>query len=499
MIPTIDNMNEVMDNCKSSSVVKAFFAAIENEKISCCVWKGSYDLKDIICSNGDIDLLVSRKDVDKIINVLNCSGFKRAIASKSRLHLGVDEYYAYDEELNKYVHIQLYHKLIFGERLIENIHLPIEKDVLNSAVVLEGIPFISPDFELLIYVIRKYIQKNNIYLLRPGAKKKIEHDIREEFDYLLERVDITDVVPAKITNIICRNIFNQCIENMSAQISIPRWMYLRKQILKSLAPFRRKAPLFAFLSWLYRRYHVLYDNNLSHYTSHKIPSNGGLSIAVIGSDGSGKSTAINYLSKWLGQVYKVRYFHMGRPKPSLLTSVVSRLARGLHPIVCKNYTDGEAGVLISTEWPSIFHWVPKLLVLSIARDRYKLYSKIQRSCNNGVVALIDRYPVKEIKQMDCARMHLLPGYNKENPGIMASLEKKYYEKILSPDVTMLLVVDPEVAAARQPDDGYAYVIRRATEIQEISKELCNKVVTIDSSLSLENVQRQLRQTIWQQI
>jgi thymidylate kinase len=491
------NVDCDVNNANVSKVVLDFFQTLKNRQICCCIWKGSCDITDVLYCDDDIDLLVDRSKSKEVLDALNEYNFKRVHGGKDRSQLGVEEYYAYDEELKKYVHIQLYFQLIIGERLIENYHLPIEKHMLDSVVYESGLPLVSPEFEIIVFVIRKYIQKNNTYVLRPGSSNKISKDVKSEIKYLTEKSDINIVIESleSFFPVLDKKLFNNCVDNMTDDISILQWITLRKKIIHALKPYKRKSSGMATLLWLYRRFLIAREKILFSSNVKKIPIGGGVSIAIVGSDGSGKSSAIDYLSSWLGSVFKVRYFHMGRPKPSLITSLLSRGAKMLLPIACKQYNRGEAGMIFSAEWPRFLSWIPVFLMLSIARDRYKLFSKIQKETNKGCISLIDRYPVKEITQMDCARIHTLANQN-WIVNYMSMLEQRYYKKMIQTDLTILLIVDSEVAAMRQPGDGYEYVIRRATEIKSIALELSDKFDVIDTNVTIEQVQSKLRTLLW---
>jgi thymidylate kinase len=63
-------------------------------------------------------------------------------------------------------------------------------------------------------------------------------------------------------------------------------------------------------------------------------------------------------------------------------------------------------------------------------------------------------------------------------------------------MTFLLVVSPDVAVTRQPGDGDEYVKTRANEVLSFSKNKSSNMEIIDAHQSIENVQKSLKEIIW---
>jgi thymidylate kinase len=473
--------------------VKALIAALDEGDVSYSLWKGVFDIQPALAGEDDLDLLVNRGDREAMESTLIRLNFKRVNNCFARYQHALEDYYGFDEASGRFIHLQIYYQLIFGQRLIENIHLPVESLLLNKSVMHEsGLKIVSPEHELIVFVLRKYAQKGYLNVLRPGSMRRLAKDVSAEFAFLEGRCDGENLV-IELEHLmpgLSADLFRHAMTLMTTTHSALNWLLTRRKLMAALSQYARQDIVAAQLNWLLRRV------SLSRQGAKKQAVSGGLSIALIGSDGSGKSTAIEFLNQWLGSVFDVDYFHMGRPKPSFFTSIISRLSKALLPIACAEKSVGEAGELTSAPWPKSFRWLPKVLYCTVARDRYKNYQRIQKAVNKGKVALIDRFPIEEIKQMDCPRIHTLADEDNDEPSVFSRIEKSYYKKMAKPDLTILMVVDPETAAKRQAGDGYDYVIRRASEVQAVAHQLQDRVSIIDANQALVDVRQQLVRTCW---
>ncbi len=481
---------------RNETVVK-FFKKLNNENISYCLWKGSFDIDDIYLAKDDIDLLVERSQQTQLNIVLLELGFKRVIASFERKQTGIEDFYAYDDATGSFVHLQIYYQLILGERLIENFHLPFEKFFLANIDRGDLIHKVDSTLELIVFVMRKYIQKTVITVMQSNGMRKVAGDVNDELEYLLTGLkseDLSNKLDEFIPGI-NKEIFQQCVKNLQKPTSTIKWLTLRTKLVGELKQYRRRSFINGQLTWLLRRLYLFQSKARGKGVAKKMPVAGGLSIAIIGSDGSGKSTAIKYLNDWLGQVFGVENFHLGRPKPSFTTSILSRSAKILVRFCSNIEKKPEAGSLLSVTWPKLLQWLPQLLIYSIAKDRYSTFKKINSRLNAGYVVLIDRYPLSEITQMDSPRMKAIFGDNR----FLSHGEMKIYQKITSPDIMVLMVVEPETAARRQSGDGYDYVIRRATEVNRVAEKLTSKVSIVDANKDIAGVQKQLRLIIWDRV
>ena len=110
-------------------------------------------------------------------------GFKQAKAPPDKQMPGVLDYYGYDEEAEKWVHVHAHYQLIMGDDMTKNFRFAIEGPYLES-VVRDGL-FRVPavEFEFVVFVIRMVLKHStwDAILSRQGQLKTSE---QKELVYL---------------------------------------------------------------------------------------------------------------------------------------------------------------------------------------------------------------------------------------------------------------------------------------------------------------------------
>jgi thymidylate kinase len=224
-------------------------------------------------------------------------------------------------------------------------------------------------------------------------------------------------------------------------------------------------------------------------------ANGGAIVAVIGGDGSGKSTAIAELGNWLGSEFEIRRIHLGKPQWSATTYGV----RGALKVAKLGRNAlGRAGRDTpprGTEPEAPYRAVAWLACT--ARDRYLAYRKARRFADRGGLVVSDRYPHPALQSMDVpliARMEASQPSSRL-ASMLQRLEHRYHERIELPEVLVVLRVDPDTAAKRKTDEPTEYVKRRVAEVWEIDWEAA-AVPVVDARQPKEEVAAELKSLIW---
>jgi len=226
-------------------------------------------------------------------------------------------------------------------------------------------------------------------------------------------------------------------------------------------------------------------------------SSGGRLVVVAGGDGSGKTTLIDSLYAWLSGRFEIRGFHIGKPPWSMTTVAVRGLLKvgrllGLWPFSLQNEDDpdqvGFAG------YPSLIRTV------CTARDRWLHYTRARRFASNGGLAICDRFPLPGTITMDgpqVARMtvgHEPTWFLKR----LAKLEAGFYERILAPDLLVVLKLDPDIAVRRKTDEDPVSVRARTAKVWKAEWEKTPARI-IDASQSKEAVLAELKNLLWSQL
>jgi thymidylate kinase len=225
--------------------------------------------------------------------------------------------------------------------------------------------------------------------------------------------------------------------------------------------------------------------------------NGGLLIAIIGGDGSGKTTAINSLFTRLYEEFDISKFHMGKPSWSWTTIGIRGFIKigrifGLYPFIKEG-----SEYSLDTNLP-LFPGYPWLIrEVCTARDRFLTYVTARRLATNGGFVICDRFPLAEVKIMDGPQVERVTRSLKPNKliRVLAGLENKYYEQIKIPDLLIVLRVSPDISAQRKIDETAESVRSRAGEIWNVdwSKSSAN---IIDASKGKNEVLSDIMALIW---
>jgi thymidylate kinase len=293
------------------------------------------------------------------------------------------------------------------------------------------------------------------------------------------------------------DLFKSCIRAL--QPECPLWERIRtgQQLQRKLQACARKPQIVDTALKLWRRVErpILYRLHLR--TSRKRLASGGLMIAIIGGDGSGKTTAVNQLRQRLSEEFDVIQVHMGKPSWSWTTILIRGVLKigrslGLYPFV----KEGSEPSLDtnSPEFPG-YPWL--IREVCTARDRYLDYKRARRFASNGGLVICDRFPLPQIKIMDGAQVERVTAGLKRNRFLefLAGLEHHYYRQINLPDLLIVLRVGPEICVQRKTDELPESVRSRSEEIWNL--DWCGTPAhVIDASRSRSEVMSDVLNLVW---
>ena len=133
-----------------------------------------------------------------------------------------------------------------------------------------------------------------------------------------------------------------------------------------------------------------------------------------------------------------------------------------------------------------------------ARDRYRLYRRAWRFAARGGVVIAERYPIPA--------NYALCGPSEEQ-GVQTTLdtwvarllrrvEWTYYEWMRSPDATIVLQLDPELAVRRKTDEPADYVRARVQIVWDTDWAGIDGVHIVDAGRALPEVLSDLKSLVW---
>lgn len=483
---------------QKSGLVERLCLELNQAAIRYCHWKSNARLDLTLAGINDLDLLIHRKDRQRFIEILFRLGFKRTADPSAPTIPGIANYYAFDPDVNRFIHVHAHFQLVVGHDATKNFRIPLEDAYLASARVVDGIRVPAPEFEFIVFVIRMVLKHLtwDAALRREGYLSKNENF---ELQYLREHTqpaEIDDLMRCQFS-FLSQKSFDLCLAALVNKKISFRDRFNGSNLSHNLNGLSRISPMMDFfLKTGYRASHIL-GQLTRRKARRKVLMNGGLMIAIVGGDGAGKSTLINELHEWLSTEFDTAKVHFGKPPWSMTTLMIRSLLK-IGRLVSRQPFQ-KAPVIYSNDPSSIkfpgVAWA--IRECCTASDRLRLYRKVRRMTTNGKIVLMDRFPVENIKFMESPQIRRMYNGAPQTTLIQWLIQKEesYYRFISPPDLLLVIKVDPEISVQRKVEEEESSVRARAAEIWTYPWD-DQKASILDGSLSKEEVLNQAKRLIW---
>ena len=405
-------------------------ASIDRNDIRYCHWKSNVRLDRSFANRTDFDLLVARTDAARLEACLQECGLKRRYSTADKVFPGIEDYLGFDETTGEFFHFHVHYSLVVGRKGQKNYRLPLEEEVLNSSIQDADYPIriIRPALEFVVFVLRAFVKAD--FNLRSAVRSALgrsvfPRQVLDEFSGLAERASIDEVVE------VCRDKFPELESVIPAFARRRGWenssnlelRQIKRRIVRALKPYR----LFVGDEL---RAESAGRHMAAHHSRSWLPT-GGLSVAFIGADGSGKSSTVKEVASWLGWKLSVASIYMGIPKDRkdlVRWKRLSRLADRLHLQRLRHAFMAR-------------HW------LAVARSRQHNARLGARLKGRGCVALFDRYPLQVFWMMDAP----MDGPRLDDSSPYAQRERDLYESIEPVDHIFVLSTTEALSVERKPE------------------------------------------------
>jgi thymidylate kinase len=479
----------------------ALFAALRARGVRHCHYKSNEHLLEGLAGITDLDVLVERSQARLAQEVLQAAGFKRFQARGAAAHPSVEDHLGFDEATGRLVHAHVYYALVVGERHLKGYELAFDGAVLGTRVAdgATGVHTSEPGHEMLLLLTR-YALKARLrdWLLEPLGRPAFDADARREHAWLAARLDA-----GTLRRIACEHLGEPAAAMIDELARRPppvaRLRAFRRRIAPVLArrrtygalesvPLRLVRELSWLLSGLNRRYVHL------PIALHRTHPAGGRILALMGPDGSGKSSVARDLRRWLGWKLDVHavYFGSGDGPSSLLR----------WPLKAALRLRGARRPPAGTAAPQRISAGRAAWALLLAREKRSKMRACVKARNRGMLVVCDRYPQAQFAGFNDGP--LLASWLGSRAGwqrALARWESGVYRRLAleAPDLVIKLDVTPDAGLARSPDSAPGEVERKRQAVRAIDYGPRSRVVAIDAMRPFDEVLLEVRRAVWDQL
>ena len=500
--PSFATIASVGGENRPVALLLSILAEFHRQHLSYCYWRSTRRVSAALSGNSDLDLLIARDAQQRCQTILLSGGFKLFPDTANRLHPALCSYLGYDEPSGRIVHVHVHSHLAVGEALLKNYRLPWEAAILARAALHPTLPIkvLDPADEALLLVARGSLERRRTdpVALRhwTATSRKFELDRQQ----LRERLE-----PATLRNrahaVFADDVADMVVDGIFYGLPLERQSRLQRRIRRELAAYRTFNAVEARArSWTRAVLWVAggLNQNLLHAPRpwrRRVPG-GGRVLAVIGVDGSGKTTVVGAIRKWLGAEVDVipTYFGTGDGRPSLLLLPFKLMVPVIAPWFKarpKSIAQGK-----SSRHPSELLYSVLLMVWAtvVAIEKRNKLLAAHRGARRGLIVVADRYPHSE--ELDFNDGPLFAQLRKV-PLWLRRLEAGPYAlaRRLPPDLVIKLTVTPETAARREPDMDPAVALQRIDALQRLTFPGA-RVVSINADQPLAEVIRAIKREVW---
>jgi len=488
-------------------IIERLFNTLNEKGIKYCHWKSNESLGEALKGEGDLDILVDRRDVGDFVSLIESMGFKRAMDLKKGGPDSISHYYGMDSVRGSIVHLHVYFKLLTGGALVKNYRLPLEELLLTSAENIDVVKVPSKSAEFALIVLRKVIEHGTFFdtVLFYREYDKICRELKwlGGEDVVEEAASLIEIWLPSVD----RRLFISCAKEIMPGGSFFKRLLLGRKLRARLHNYSICGPLKAFLLT-----GILMIRRVSQKVSGRktrILARGGVVVAVVGPDAVGKSTMHGELKKWLEDHFLVEAAHVGKPPSTLLTVLPNIIAIFGRKVFYKYRSSrvkkdfAGAGKERKKTVGSFRFLIFAIRSLMVALSRQALIKNTLRKASAGAIVICDRYPSYAQGAMDSSQFEGMEEYFPSSSigRWIAEREKNIYKSLPMPDVIFSLKLPVKDALVRNlarggsniEDDEY-FSARHASSTKQ--KYISGCKYTVDTSAPLENTLSEVKAELW---
>jgi thymidylate kinase len=469
-----------------------------------CHWKSNMALPASLAGQTDLDLLLRPASADAFEVVMRRLGFRQTDMQSTEPFPEMAHYFGLDEQSDVLVHVHVYYAVITGESLAKNYRLPLEDMLFENLREQDGMRVPTKSAELVIFTLRMMLKHTSLIELALLAREWSK--IKQEATWLIERGTVSEslgLVRRWLPTIDPR-LFSRCVAALRGRGTTLNRIRLAFRLRARLQMYARQSVFRSALTGM-RKFTGMLARRLTGARTGMVLRSGGVVVAFVGPEATGKSTLLGETRRWLGEHFVVEQVHAGKPKSTAL-SALPNLAVPLLRSLLPRYRSGNveveyAATDLSDEAGKRYPLIFGVRSVLLGYDRRALLNRARGRAAKGAIVLCDRYPSDGPGATDSAQLSRLDGAGRSSVRhLLSRAEKRLYDDIPAPDLVISLSVPLEVAIARnrargkeEPED---FVRRRHAESALVRFEN-SPVFSVCTDQPLDQTVSAIKKAIWQ--
>jgi thymidylate kinase len=494
------------------AVLRDLFHRLHAAEIRYCHWKSNEHLDASLDGRTDVDVLFDRRAIVPLARILGEADFKRFVVKPGRGYPGIEDYVGFDAATGTLTHLHVHYQLTLGEKFLKGHRLPWEERYLSTRVwdAPHEMYVADPHLELTTLIVRAVMKLRwRDTALETMGTAYVRGGMLRELRWLADRVDRSRLI----------EVASELVGERAARL-LPALVDARRPSTGQLRAFGRCARpqlheyrLFgtaaAVRQMTTREWGVVWWKLRNWYLGAPTKStrtlpHGGLSVAILGADGAGKSTLTEAIAEWLAREVAVVTTYGGSGKGSaawprrLLQGVAAwrrRLSGGRGSGNPPRPSAAEPTSAVRSLGRVVWVW-------SLVRERRRRARESRRAKGLGMVVLSDRFPQSQF-----------PGLN-DGPRLSRWLDDRRWLRrwaarhedagfrlvaLSSPDLVLKLHVSPEVAARRKPETPLRQVESGIEMVRQLTFPPTTKVIDLDAEQPLPTVLLAAKRRLWESL
>lgn len=489
-------------------VLAHLFQRLHAEGIRYCHWKSNEHLTAAMTGATDVDVLFDRAAIGPLTQILLESGFKRFVVKPGRGYPGIEDYVGFDETTGALTHLHVHYQLTLGEKFLKGHRLPWEELYLSTRVFDEGhgTYVADPHLEVLVLVVRQAMKiRLRDHVLAMVGRPFFRGGMEREFRWLGDRVD-----PDAVRALAARLLGERAARLVPAMLASGRPSTGQLRAIRRLAdPGFREYGLYGRFGatgrgWARELGHVIWRfgqllRRAPARSTRTLPQ-GGVTIAILGADGAGKSTLIDVLTRWLAGEVRVVTTYGGSGVGS--AGLPRRIMQRLGAVRRRLRGAGRGGRKAEPPVPVTDQPLTAargIWVLALSGERVRRAHDARRARSLGLVVLSDRIAQSQFPgKTDGPRLTAWLDSSSRWRRWAARRERAAFRlsEMVPPDLVIKLHLPPEIALRRKPETPRDQVLRGARLVQDLRWPATTRVLDLDASQPLDQVVLHAKRAVW---